>query len=268
MAEVTQSELRKVAKETRKKLERETAVLPAIKTVFNRMARDASALYASNGRLLDAAQYTNIWEVLLDRHYRLTGNEFIGEAFDIERSRLFSSVLSAAYTDYAKLQSLRQAGFITHTNQIDINKAFTLAEIQVARDGTLVPSKELISRIGKRNLKASFDVRAPIIAQTETQTAAEHMKYLEARAVGGERLIVDQPQIVEKPIRSFKKWVTVIDGKQRATHLAANGQEVLRDEAFVVGGERLRYPADPKLGASIGNIVNCRCNALFFTEEL
>lgn len=55
-----------------------------------------------------------------------------------------------------------------------------------------------------------------------------------------------------------KTWRTVVDGNEREAHLKANNQEVLYNQYFDVGGEKLYYPADPN--GSAGNVINCRCS--------
>jgi uncharacterized protein with gpF-like domain len=50
------------------------------------------------------------------------------------------------------------------------------------------------------------------------------------------------------------------DGDTRDAHDEADGQEVGTDEDFAVGGEALRFPADP--AGSAGNTINCRCSVL------
>lgn len=64
----------------------------------------------------------------------------------------------------------------------------------------------------------------------------------------------------------YKRWVSQSDEKVRAAHLDANGQEVPIDEPFVVDGEELMYPGDTSLGASAGNVINCRCYTEIFTK--
>lgn len=56
---------------------------------------------------------------------------------------------------------------------------------------------------------------------------------------------------------AYKRWVTVHDDHVRAAHAAADGQEVPIGSAFLVGGEPLAYPGDPR--GSAHNVVNCRC---------
>ena len=59
--------------------------------------------------------------------------------------------------------------------------------------------------------------------------------------------------------RKFKMWHTIMDGRERAAHGLADGQMVEIDEPFVVGDELMMFPKDTSLGASLDNIINCRC---------
>lgn len=54
-----------------------------------------------------------------------------------------------------------------------------------------------------------------------------------------------------------KQWSTVIDGRERPTHAAANGQTVGIQEPFSIGGASGMFPGDPRL--PVGEIANCRC---------
>lgn len=62
------------------------------------------------------------------------------------------------------------------------------------------------------------------------------------------------------------RWVTMDDGRVRQgvdslyDHASADGLEIIPgSDVFVVSGESLEYPGDSSNGASVGNIVNCRC---------
>lgn len=57
-----------------------------------------------------------------------------------------------------------------------------------------------------------------------------------------------------------RTWVTVGDDRVRDTHRAAEGQQRGEFEPFVVGGERLRYPGDPRGSPAV--TFNCRCTLL------
>lgn len=57
-----------------------------------------------------------------------------------------------------------------------------------------------------------------------------------------------------------KQWSAILDWRTRPEHRAAHGQTVASDGTYVVGGERLSFPRDPK--GSPGNTINCRCASL------
>lgn len=89
------------------------------------------------------------------------------------------------------------------------------------------------------------DYESERIARTETissSNAGTHSAYEDATDVVGER------------------WLTNVDGNQRDIHEEADGQVVAVGGRFVVGGEELRYPGDPR--ASAENRINCRCDIL------
>ncbi|WP_245518017.1 MULTISPECIES: phage minor head protein [unclassified Mesorhizobium] len=63
-----------------------------------------------------------------------------------------------------------------------------------------------------------------------------------------------------------QKWNTLMDGRERDSHAAMNGQIKPWGEPFVTGaGYRLDYPGDPKAPAS--EIINCRCNKTFIIRK-
>lgn len=80
------------------------------------------------------------------------------------------------------------------------------------------------------------------IARTEAHTALERGAWEAANSLG---------------VRVTKEWVSREDSRVRFAHAAAHGQVREIDENFVVGGELMMYPGDPK--ASARNNANCRC---------
>jgi hypothetical protein len=55
-----------------------------------------------------------------------------------------------------------------------------------------------------------------------------------------------------------KRWLAVMDGKERIWHRAANGQTVRMTESFQVGGESMKRPGE----GSARNVINCRCRII------
>lgn len=86
--------------------------------------------------------------------------------------------------------------------------------------------------------------RSNVIARTETHGAAQY------GSVSGAREVDDTLK---------KEWISAGDDRTREDHFDVDGQIVAMNEPFEVGGEQLDYPGDGSLGASAGNIINCRC---------
>jgi HK97 family phage portal protein len=112
-------------------------------------------------------------------------------------------------------------------------------------------------------LRSKFDefkgVRAETIARTETAGAYNHGKYTNAEAF-------DQ---TNPTLRVTKTWVPTQDNRTREAHKAKNiknvqgenRRTVLREEAFLVDGEKMMRPLDGN--ASAGNVIRCRCVMTF-----
>lgn len=61
-----------------------------------------------------------------------------------------------------------------------------------------------------------------------------------------------------------KSWVSMKDEETRNSHRIMNPREFVElDRNFTVGGQSMMFPADGSQGASLDNIVNCRCGLDF-----
>lgn len=84
--------------------------------------------------------------------------------------------------------------------------------------------------------------RAATIARTEVLTAANEGSYRGAIATG---------------LQLKKVWLTRLDGRERDSHRAANGQERELNQPYDIGGEYLMRPGD--INADGSQVINCRC---------
>ena len=108
--------------------------------------------------------------------------------------------------------------------------------------------KEISKVIGKKNLG-----RAMNIARTEGSALSNFAMNESATATG---------------LSLTKEWLTQRDGRVRDSHLFADGLEVGMNEAFVISGYKLRYPADSGLGAPAGLVCNCRCTLIYHEKRI
>lgn len=60
-----------------------------------------------------------------------------------------------------------------------------------------------------------------------------------------------------------KEWCALLDSQTRPEHAKADGKIVDINSPFIVAGERLLYPRDRSQGASLSNVVRCRCTVIY-----
>lgn len=72
---------------------------------------------------------------------------------------------------------------------------------------------------------------------------------------------------VERNGATKKVWISEADGKVRATHDEAHGQERQINKLFVVGDSELMFPGDITHGADLREIINCRCWVSYYSEN-
>ncbi len=253
-AQTITEEVRKIALERR--------MLPDIRSLFSQMVDEYVATLTATASVPSAANFQNEWASAFLRQYRRVGREFLPNQ---RRSKFYAALLIRkqeltpeenaglldAYASWSRSFGANQASLVTRTNQRDYTTALQKATEQVA-DGA---SPAVIAAAAGVALRRIFRGREETIANVQTQAPAENAKRLEATSLGrSEGLQDDQIK---------KTWKTVGDEKVRSAHVAADGQMRNANEAFSVGGENLMFPGDTSLGASAGNVINCRCAAIW-----
>lgn len=68
-------------------------------------------------------------------------------------------------------------------------------------------------------------------------------------------------ELENKGVILNKRWIATHDSQTRDAHAEADGQTVMNDMPFEVGGEYLMFPGDKSMGASDWNLYNCRCTS-------
>ncbi len=199
-------------------------------------------------------EYDEPIAAFLGTHYNAVGSEF---ALTVETGvdyALVATALAALFSEHSR----RTAPLITGTTARDATRARELAEsspdiaplIGAAR-------RHAVAAVAPALLARTMAARTTVIATTETQFAAEASKAETARISAGA-----DARLVRKV------WQTVGDERVRVAHRDAEGQSVPVDEAFEVGGERLMYPRDTALGATPGNVINCRCSVWYDEQTI
>lgn len=104
-------------------------------------------------------------------------------------------------------------------------------------------ANELMSNITTMNRDSA--VRAARTGITAAQNAGRMDSYVAAEKMG---------------IQIRRRWSCIKDSRTRFGHAMADGQIVVGTKTpFIVGGEKMMFPADKSMGAHGWNIYNCRC---------
>lgn len=101
---------------------------------------------------------------------------------------------------------------------------------------------------------AAVKNKIPSIANVQTQEPAEEAIYEWVEDHKADSTVINV-------------WSTMMDERVRDWHQEAEGQERRVDQPFDVGGEKLRFPGDTSLGASLRNTINCRCAVHFYAVD-
>ena len=72
-------------------------------------------------------------------------------------------------------------------------------------------------------------------------------------------------QTIFPPEQMQKEWIASFDDRTRDTHSEADGQIVMANNTFLVGGQQMMFPGDPAGGAS--EVINCRCSVAYIPIE-
>lgn len=289
-------------REVAEKVRLEALVMPGIRKIFAQVITDFRVSVARTGRPQAVSRYRSSFETLLEDHYRRVQKSFGGailiqnnvQTYGALRAKQnkqqddedsIKELIAAIFLLWRDQHAPVQADIIVATTVRDMDDAVSQA-IQALREEQKPTDWRSVAAVAAVILKRILRGRVDLIAVTETQTAAETAKAIEA-SVAAKTLIPGiplprdivplleptvqpsttpgpGPRITPKPDSTLRKsWMTMRDKRVRRTHKEAEGQSRPVNEAFIVGGSRMMYPGDTSLGAPIREIANCRCSAMY-----
>lgn len=137
---------------------------------------------------------------------------------------------------------------ITEVTRRKINQIIT----QGLEEGLSIEDikRRIIGTTSLQPLNGTLQQRARRIARTEIVSASNAGSLEGALSTG---------------LEFDKQWLSTVDDRTRDSHIEADGQTVSKRAPFLVDGEQLAYPGDPK--GSAGNVINCRCTQIYITLE-
>lgn len=252
------------------KLKNERKFLKDLLHHYKMIAVEFKIVYSATGKVLNLNDsYHQELESLLKKNYRGTSQDFddflrkkssfYGKLDEKKRHEL-DILIASTLLEAAQNRAKHIAPKIIRTSQEVLhNKTMGYIAAQAVL-GKTPAKKEVAENVSKQFKKWGKD-HAPIVATTETQTIAETSKKVEADGIG------DFLSGEGTKITINKKWCTAEDANVRPAHAQADGQSVSNNEPFEVDNEKMMFPADTSLGASLSNIINCRCSAVMAIGE-
>lgn len=256
------------ANDLRMKVKRERALLSSLRGLFTAIARDYRTGLL-RGSVPDVhARAGDALERVLLAHYRAVGEDFLGFisgqlSTDVRSTDEESAEIAVEAERAFARRAVQQAAAISRTTQKQADEGKAQAARLLRRpDGTGATDEEVIA-LAVTRMASSLARRAAVIATYETQWAAEASKVIEVTVLLQATGIVEVKGFQELGAAT-KTWRSQGDSRVRTgdfNHLAADGQRVPADQPFTVSGESLMWPGDTSMGASIGNVIRCRCSA-------
>jgi hypothetical protein len=232
--------------------------------LFRVTAQYLSAIHDARRPLtpFERLDHASAIEAVLLRHYARVVLVFRG-VVPPRDARIDQAALSIAHGERLRRQARRSAALLIRSvdRMLMVPKAVPPKHGHKSRDGLIetkaepAPKKITAGYITSlRTLFKKLKTRINGAANVNTQSVAE-----EARI-----------EIVEQEHRTgviVQEWRCMLDGRERDDHREAHGQQTSVSGHFTVGGEHLRFPGDMELGASLKNVINCRCWAEYVVTK-
>lgn len=255
------------------------------------MRRDLRSYFNQQRKIVRRDGTPSSIKPVLQKHYERIIRNLIHK--NIKQEDRIENAVRAFLDNRADVRSQE----IDETTQNRVAQAVEKARVQLAEEGNVNPTNRELMIAASVIFARSSRGRVNTIALTETQNNVEGLRQLITREAHGDledvirsrdkkkaQEIYEQSrdytsyQIKEKIdtadiatltailLAARKRWMTMGDSKVRSfakgdefDHVTANGQERMLNEAYIVSGQLLMYPGDTSLGASSGNVINCRC---------
>jgi hypothetical protein len=273
------------AKDEAKKRELEKPFIADLNKIFRQIARDFKEKYIADRTILNVQEYSTDFLTILRNNYRKISKKFSSSLRDLLKndkgfddyslkqdneseqdnedviiSLLLLSQLNSQIrnknNDYILSHSREQSVFITNTTQNDLNTELENTLFQGSIVDEELSPEEIAAITSSAFLIRSLN-RSQTIATTEVQNIAETSKNNESDILSD---VIIAGVLLSQLVG--RMWVTAGDERVRASHAFAEGQIVGIHEPFIVQGQLLMYPGDTSLGATLDNVINCRCSVV------
>lgn len=256
--------------------------------------RDLKSYFAKQRRRVKRGDGIESMQPVLQRHYERIIRKLIHK--NVKQEDRIERDVKIFLDNRANMRS----NITDNTSQRDLENSINEARERLAEEGNANPSERELLIVASAIFARKGRGRISSIANTETQETTEGARRVITTSVHSdlEDVIMSRDKqaaekLYEKSkdyttykikekidtgdiailitilLMAKKEWQTMEDKlvrrppKSPFDHVAANKQRVGINEPFIVSGELLMYPGDSSMGASKGNVINCRCVSVY-----
>jgi uncharacterized protein YjiS (DUF1127 family) len=266
MLNTTQNQRKKSAAiDHNKKLILEASLIPKLNSIFNNYANHFHNTFATTGTIPATDEFHDKMHSTLTNHYQKVNDEFsqriVNEVGAPDNHETIMDSHDARMNNHIASRAIESAAIITQTTNKDVFQSISNAQSQATNQGRIFTQQELASQ-SRLELRRKNNARLNTIAITETQNPAETSKQNEFSLLIAHKAVIAGVAIASALVNKKKQWVTILDNVTREAHAEADSQIVDVNDPYIVNGQSLMLPGDMSLGATIDNIINCRCSSV------
>lgn len=263
----SQSDIEKSARaDVRRKIELEAIITSQlINRYFSPISKEFFKTYSESGVIPSFSLHNQNLNKVLINNYDKTAKEFSrklrNELGRVENSQELNEIIQANLELLRTIDIATSQKSISNTTQNDLQKSVKDI-ILAAASANVVLTNNQIARRARRKFNSLSQSRVGTISMTQTQQASEGGKNTEANVLNKNNAVFTAAGINFATAVIRKTWITKMDNRVRPAHVLAENQKANLRKPFNVGGELLMFPGDTSLGASLGNVINCRCSSV------
>ncbi|MGB3465028.1 MAG: phage minor head protein [Cyclobacteriaceae bacterium] len=213
----------------------------------NKIATAAINYFNQTGQILNLSSYKNELSTILKNSYDQTNTLFVNDQLQILKDQA-NLTMEQMTVDQLKTYLEKEA-----IDKANIQAATILKTMQSDLTSAVLGTSNINNSVSMWKLQTKNRTN-PTIVNIQIQSTAENAK------VQTTNFALNTSSYNANIKTATKTWIAIEDEKTRPAHAFANGQKVLINEYYFVGGEYLYYPGDMR--GSPGNVINCRCSSL------
>lgn len=247
----------------------ELSLIKKIQPIFRGYSKDFHATVLQNGGFASTDILQQNMKDTLSKHYDAVldkfGERIVKQTTEPENYGLILDSIVSSGSIHNELRANESSMVIAETTRKDAIFAIHNVQQEALAKGEAISNKTLANR-ARLKLNQKIAGRINTISISETQNPAENAKQTEIDFLAHHDADIDGVKMSQT--LKQKQWIAILDNVTRIAHAEADGQIVDYDQPYEVDGQQLMYPGDMNLGATIDNVINCRCDSIIMISVI